>query len=142
MDGDSAAAYRYTEAKLTKFALEVIGVKKKQRYDLAYKMLSAVGLKNRINSLPESLSGGEQQRVAIARALVNRPHIILADEPTGNLDPDMSNAIFGLLVEAARCGATVVVATHNLELVEQLNRRTLVLDQGRVIGDFAKPAGA
>ena len=123
------------------FALEVIGVRKRDRFQLAFKMLSAVGLKERIHASPQALSGGEQQRVAIARALVNRPQLILADEPTGNLDPDMTNAIFGLLLEANRCGATVVVASHNLPLIEQINRRTLVLDRGRLIGDFEHPKG-
>ena len=123
------------------FALEVIGVKKRERFQLAFKMLSAVGLKERIYASPQALSGGEQQRVAIARALVNRPQLILADEPTGNLDPDMTIAVFNLLLEANRCGATVIVASHNLALIEEINRRTLVLDRGRLIGDFEHPKG-
>lgn len=118
------------------FALEVIGVSKRERLRRAFAMLSAVGLKERVNSLPLSLSGGEQQRVAIARALVNRPEIILADEPTGNLDPDMTNAVFRLLLEANRCGTTVLVASHNLALIEEMNKRTVVLDEGKIIGDF------
>lgn len=123
------------------FALEVIGVRKRERLQLAFKMLSAVGLKDRVEAYPQTLSGGEQQRVSIARALINRPQLILADEPTGNLDPDMTIAVFNLLLEANRCGATVIVASHNLALIEELNRRTLVLDKGRVIGDFARPRG-
>jgi cell division transport system ATP-binding protein len=123
------------------FALEVVGVSQKARFQLAYKMLSAVGLKNRIHALPMTLSGGEQQRVSIARALVGRPDLILADEPTGNLDPDLTHAIFALLLEANRCGATIIVASHNLPLIEALNRRTLVLDRGKIIGDFARPGG-
>jgi cell division transport system ATP-binding protein len=123
------------------FALEVIGVRKRERFQLAFKMLSAVGLKERIHALPPTLSGGEQQRVSIARALVNRPQLILADEPTGNLDPDMTIAVFNLLLEANRCGATVIVASHNLSLIEELNKRTLVLDRGRIIGDFEHPNG-
>jgi cell division transport system ATP-binding protein len=123
------------------FALEVVGVQKRERFQRAFKMLSAVGLKDRINSLPMTLSGGEQQRVSIARALVNTPSIILADEPTGNLDPDMTNIVFRLLVEANQCGATVLVASHNLALIEEMNRRTLVLDRGRLIGDFSRPRG-
>lgn len=123
------------------FALEVIGVKKKERFQLAYKMLSAVGLKDRIHALPPTLSGGEQQRVSIARALINRPQLILADEPTGNLDPDMTIAVFNLLLEANRCGATVIIASHNLSLIEEINKRTLVLDRGRLIGDFEHPKG-
>lgn len=123
------------------FALEVIGVRKRERLQLAFKLLSAVGLKDRINAYPPTLSGGEQQRVAIARALVNRPQLILADEPTGNLDPDMTTAVFNLLLEANRCGTTVLVASHNLALIEELNKRTIVLDHGRLIGDFSRPGG-
>ncbi|OVE80152.1 cell division ATP-binding protein FtsE [bacterium J17] len=123
------------------FALEVIGVQKRERNKLAYKMLAAVGLKDRVNAFPPMLSGGEQQRVSIARALVNRPRLILADEPTGNLDPDMTVVVFQLLLEANRCGATVLVASHNLGLIEEVNKRTLVLDKGRLIGDFAHPRG-
>jgi len=121
------------------FALEVIGVTKKARFELAARMLNSLGLKERLFAYPPTLSGGEQQRVSIARALVNRPAIILADEPTGNLDPDMSRAVFNLLLEANRCGATVVVASHNLSLIEDLNKRTLVLDKGRLLGDFENP---
>ena len=123
------------------FALEVTGVRKRERLQMAFKLLSAVGLKERIHALPQTLSGGEQQRVSIARALINRPQLILADEPTGNLDPDMTTAVFNLLLEANRCGTTVLVASHNLALIEELNRRTIVLDHGRLIGDFTKPRG-
>jgi cell division transport system ATP-binding protein len=123
------------------FALEVVGARKRERYALAFKLLAAVGLKDRIHSLPPTLSGGEQQRVAIARALIGRPELILADEPTGNLDPDMTNAVFNLLMEANRCGATILVASHNLALIEELNKRTIVLDHGKLIGDFASPRG-
>ncbi|MCC6953767.1 MAG: cell division ATP-binding protein FtsE [Deltaproteobacteria bacterium] len=123
------------------FSLEVCGVRRQERLKRAFQMLSAVGLKERANAYPQTLSGGEQQRVAIARALLNTPDLILADEPTGNLDPDISNAIFNLLLEANRCGATVIIASHNLALIEELNRRTLVLDHGRIIGDFARPKG-
>ena len=121
------------------FALEVIGIIREVRLELASKMLVALGLGDRLNALPRTLSGGEQQRVAIARALVNRPKLILADEPTGNLDPDMTAAVFNLLLEANRCGSTVLIASHNLTLIEEINRRTLVLDKGKLIGDFSKP---
>lgn len=121
------------------FALEVVGVKEQQRMELAYNFLVALGLKDRLQSYPRMLSGGEQQRVSIARALITRPKIILADEPTGNLDPDMTLSVFNLLLEANSCGATVIVASHNLALIEELNRRTLVLDRGQIIGDFLKP---
>jgi cell division transport system ATP-binding protein len=88
------------------------------------------------------LSGGEQQRVAIARALITKPRLLLADEPTGNLDPDMSKVVFDLLLEANSAGVTVVVATHNLAIIEELNRRTIVLDRGKIIGDFERPGGS
>jgi cell division transport system ATP-binding protein len=123
------------------FALEVMGVRKHDRSALAFEMLSALGLGDRAHSYPQMLSGGEQQRVSIARALVNSPLLILADEPTGNLDPDMTRAVFDLLLEANRCGTTVLVATHDLALIEEMNRRTLVLDQGRLVGDFQNPGG-
>lgn len=123
------------------FALEVIGVKEKERLEIAYNFLVALGLKDKANNFPRMLSGGEQQRVSIARALITRPKIILADEPTGNLDPDMTDSVFNLLLEANSCGATVIVASHNLTLIEELNKRTLVLDRGKVIGDFLKPRG-
>ena len=123
------------------FALEVVGVQKQERMQLAFRMLSAVGLKDRVNAFPQTLSGGEQQRVSIARALINRPQVILADEPTGNLDPDMTSSVFNLLLEANRCGSTVLVASHNLQLIEEINKRTIVLDHGRLIGDFEHPRG-
>lgn len=123
------------------FALEVIGIPRRERLQLAFAMLTAVGLKERIHAFPPTLSGGEQQRVAVARALVNKPQLILADEPTGNLDPDMTVAIFNLLLEANHCGATVFVASHNLPLIEEMNQRTLVLDRGKLIGDFVRPGG-
>jgi len=120
------------------FALEVLGVRKRERYQLAFNLLTAVGLKDKIKSYPRMLSGGEQQRVAIVRALMNRPQLVLADEPTGNLDPDMTAIVFNLLLEANRCGATVLVASHNLQLIEEMNKRTLVLDKGKLVGDFAQ----
>ncbi|MBP9837779.1 MAG: ATP-binding cassette domain-containing protein [Proteobacteria bacterium] len=123
------------------FVLEVVGVRKEQRLELSYKMLVALGLEERISALPRMLSGGEQQRVAIARALITRPKLILADEPTGNLDPDMTVTVFNLLLQANACGATVLVASHNLALIEELNKRTIVLDKGTLIGDFLRPKG-
>lgn len=123
------------------FALEVVGVRRKERLQAAFKLLSALGLKDRVNAFPQTLSGGEQQRVAIARALVGLPKIVLADEPTGNLDPDMTAAVFNLLLEANRLGTTVLVASHNLNLIEELNKRTLVLEKGKITGDFDSPRG-
>ncbi len=118
------------------FPLEIRGVRRSKMKEIALSILKFVGLDDRADSLPVTLSGGEQQRVAIARALVTKPKLILADEPTGNLDPAMSKTVLNLLLEAHRCGTTVIMATHNLPLIEELKLRTVVLDKGRVIGDF------
>jgi len=121
------------------FALEMQGVSVEERRRLSRQMLKAMGLDDRADAFPQTLSGGEQQRIAIARALVHKPRIVLADEPTGNLDRDMTNIVFDLLLEANAAGVTVVVATHNLSIIEELNLRTIVLDRGRIIGDFDTP---
>jgi len=121
------------------FGLEVLGVKARARYTSAMRLLEVLGLADRARSMPLALSGGEQQRVAIARALIHKPRLILADEPTGNLDPDMTKVVFDLLLEANAAGVTVLVATHNLAVIEELNLRTVVLDRGRIIGNFQKP---
>lgn len=123
------------------FGLEVRGVQTEARRELAKELLVAIGLGERLQALPQTLSGGEQQRVAIARALITQPRIILADEPTGNLDPEMTRIVFELLLEANSLGVTIIVATHNLAIVEELNRRTIVLDRGKIIGDFERPRG-
>ena len=95
-------------------------------------MLSQVGLHHRSNAFPDELSGGEQQRVAIARAFVNDPLIVLADEPTGNLDPDLSFEVMELFREMNTRGTTIVIATHDRELVKRVGRRTLALEHGRL----------
>ncbi len=120
------------------FGLEVQGYTQRERRVLAWKLLKSLGLADRAEASPLTLSGGEQQRVAIARALIHRPKIILADEPTGNLDKEMTWTIFDLLLEAHAAGCTIVVATHDLSIIEELNLRTIVLDRGRIIGDFEK----
>jgi cell division transport system ATP-binding protein len=99
----------------------------------AFQVLKWVGLQHRINAYPRDLSGGEQQRIAIARALVNDPALVLADEPTGNLDPDLSLEIMNLLREINAGGTTVLVATHDRELIRLVGRRTITLDSGRVV---------
>ena len=115
------------------FVLEVLGVPSGQQRRRAYQVLKWVGLQHRINAYPRDLSGGEQQRIAIARALVNDPALVLADEPTGNLDPDLSLEIMNLLREINGGGTTVLVATHDRELIRLVGRRTITLDQGRVV---------
>jgi len=115
------------------FVPEVLGVPVAQQRRRAFQVLKWVGLQHRINAFPTELSGGEQQRIAIARALVNEPALILADEPTGNLDPDLSLEIMNLLREVNAGGTTVLVATHDRELIRLVGRRTITLDQGRVV---------
>jgi cell division transport system ATP-binding protein len=123
------------------YGLEVLGVGVRERKRLSLLLLHAMGLQDRAEAYPVMLSGGEQQRVAIARALIRKPKLILADEPTGNLDQAMSRRVFDLLLEANAAGVTVVVATHNLSIIEELNKRTIVLDRGKIIGDFINAKG-
>ena len=101
-------------------------------------ILELVGLTHKAPSLPNELSGGEQQRVAVARAFVNRPLILLADEPTGNLDPTNSEGIMALLDRINRTGTTVLVATHDKVLVDRMRRRVIELDEGRLVRDQAR----
>jgi cell division transport system ATP-binding protein len=114
------------------FVLRVLGQPVEQQRRNTYQVLKWVGLQHRLNALPEELSGGEQQRVAIARALVNDPHIVLADEPTGNLDPDLSLEIMNLFRDMNARGTTVLVATHDRELIKWVGRRVIHLDQGHL----------
>jgi len=115
------------------FVPEVLGVPAANQRRRAFQVLKWVGLQHRMNSYPNDLSGGEQQRIAIARALVNDPVLLIADEPTGNLDPDLSLEIMNLLREINAGGTTVLVATHDRELIRLVGRRTITLDQGRVV---------
>src|SRR5262245_48901048 len=122
------------------FVLRVLGQPIEQQRRRTYQVLKWVGLQHRLNALPEELSGGEQQRVAIARALVNEPHIVLADEPTGNLDPDLSLEIMNLFREMNARGTTVLVATHDRELIRAVGHRVIHLEQGRIAGSPGAPA--
>lgn len=117
------------------FALEVIGKPVKIIKSQVPEVLRLVGLEDKANSYPDELSGGEQQRVSIARAFVNRPAIILADEPTGNLDPATSSDIMALLNKINRTGTTVLIATHDREMVDSMRKRVLALEEGTVIRD-------
>jgi len=116
------------------FALRVVGHPVDQQRRRTYQVLKWVGLQHRLNAFAQELSGGEQQRVAIARALVNEPHIVLADEPTGNLDPDLSLEIMNLFRDINARGTTVLVATHDRELIKWVGRRVIQLEHGQVTG--------
>jgi cell division transport system ATP-binding protein len=120
------------------FALEVIGVSKHVVKSQVPQMLDLVGLARKIDNLPHELSGGEQQRVCIARAFVNRPLILLADEPTGNLDPATSEGIMKLLDRINRTGTTVLMATHDQGIVDRMRRRVIELDRGTVVRDQSR----
>lgn len=118
------------------FAQKVIETPAKDIKKNVLKMLSMVGLLDKYKSNPKELSGGEQQRVAIARALVNRPKILLCDEPTGNLDVVTSDEIMKLLDFANKQGTTVLVVTHNLDIVQEMKKRTLTMSKGKIIKDI------
>jgi len=119
--------------------LEVLGWSKKDIGKKVYHILKQVGLEHKINSTPMRLSGGEQQRVALARALVNDPKILLADEPTGNLDEENKEHILNIFKEANIRGTTVVVATHDRRLIEHCHRRIVVLEKGLIVEDSNVP---
>jgi cell division transport system ATP-binding protein len=115
------------------FVPRVLGMPDSQQQRRTFQVLKWVGLQHRTSAYPLELSGGEQQRIAIARALVNDPMIILADEPTGNLDPDLSLEIMNLFREINARGTTVVVATHDRELIRRVGRRAVTLDHGHIV---------
>ncbi len=115
--------------------LEIVGASRTEIKKRVHEVLKMVRIEHRQSQRPAYLSGGEQQRVAIARALVNRPAILLADEPTGNLDEDLAMDIVGLLRNIQTAGTTVVVATHDRHLFEKISRRRLILEQGKIISD-------
>jgi len=121
------------------YVLNVAGVPRSQQRKKAYEALRSVGLNHKISAYPSALSGGEQQRVAIARAVVNEPALLLADEPTGNLDPDLAVEIMRLFREINARGTTVLVATHDRDLIERMQRRTVILERGHVVAG-AEPA--
>lgn len=121
---------RFTVFQNVAFVMRVLGVSPPVQQRKTFQMLKWVGLQHRINANPEELSGGEQQRIAIARALVNDPQLVLADEPTGNLDPDLSLEIMNMFREMNSRGTTVVVATHDRELIRRVGRRAITLEHG------------
>jgi cell division transport system ATP-binding protein len=127
-----------TVAENVGFALEVIGKSQRNIVRVVPEVLELVGLDGKANRMPTELSGGEQQRVAIARAFVNRPLVLLADEPTGNLDPDTSADIMMLLERINRTGTTVLMATHDNNIVDSMRRRVVELESGRIVRDQSR----
>jgi cell division transport system ATP-binding protein len=117
------------------FAMEVSGTRNKEIKRAVPKMLQLVGLSSKAGNMPEELSGGERQRVAIARALIRQPKILIADEPTGNLDPKNAWEIIELLLKINRFGTTVLLTTHNKEIVNALKRRVITINRGRIVKD-------
>ncbi len=119
------------------FAMHVVGASSKDIRKEVSKALSKVGLGHKARSMPSQLSGGEQQRVGLARALVNSPDLIIADEPTGNVDPNMSYEIVSLLTEINKKGTTILMVTHDHNLVRDFNHRVIMLDGGKIVADNA-----
>ena len=124
---------RFSVFQNVAFVMRALGVVPSIQQRKTFQVLKWVGLQHRMNAFPQELSGGEQQRVAIARALVNDPQLVLADEPTGNLDPDLSLEIMNLFREINARGTTVIVATHDRELIRRVGRRSVTLDHGRIM---------
>ena len=114
------------------FVLRILGVPAREQKRRAFAALKAVGLHHKMHAFPLQLSGGEQQRVAIARALMNEPMLLLADEPTGNLDPEMAQEIMRLFLEVNARGTTVLVATHDRDMIQRMGKRVIALEKGRV----------
>ncbi|WP_339318611.1 cell division ATP-binding protein FtsE [Paenibacillus sp. FSL R10-2734] len=129
---------RMTAYENIAFAMEVIEAPKKVIKKRVNEVLDLVGLKNKANREPSQLSGGEQQRIAIARAIVNNPSVIIADEPTGNLDPETSWGIMQLLDEINFRGTTIVMATHNRDIVNKMRKRVLAIENGNIVRDQAR----
>ena len=124
---------RMTVFENLSFILTILGLPPKEHKKRAYSALRAVSLHHKLNAYPLQLSGGEQQRVAIARALINDPLMLIADEPTGNLDPDLANDILQIFADANLRGSTVLLASHDRELIQRNSRRVIALDHGRIV---------
>lgn len=120
------------------FAMEVFGYEKGEIQKRVLEVLDLVGLKNKVRQYPDQLSGGEQQRVVIARAIVNKPKLLICDEPTGNLDPDTSMEIMKVLENINNLGTTIIMATHDREIVDKMKKRVILIEDGRLKKDFEK----
>lgn len=120
------------------FALEVFGIPKSEIHSKVIKALELVGLKHKAKNYPTELSGGEQQRVAIARAIINGPKLLICDEPTGNLDENTSMEIMSVLDAINQMGTTIIMVTHDTEIVNRMKKRVILLDSGRIVKDYEK----
>ena len=129
---------RLTVYENVAFALEILGLPNEEIRNKTLKALEQVGLKNKSKNYPNELSGGEQQRVAIARAIVNEPKLLLCDEPTGNLDPETSWEIMQVLDEINKLGTTIIMATHDKEMVNRMKKRVILIEAGRLKEDYEK----
>lgn len=118
------------------FALSALGMPKTEIHDKVIKSLDLVGLKNKAKNYPSQLSGGEQQRIAIARAIVNGPKILICDEPTGNLDDKISMEIMSVIEEINKLGTTIIMVTHNRDIVNTMKKRVILMDAGRILKDY------
>ena len=120
------------------FALEILGLPSKEIQSKTLEALEQVGLKNKSKNYPDQLSGGEQQRVAIARAIVNNPKLLLCDEPTGNLDPETSWEVMQVLEKINNNGTTIIMATHDKEMVNRMKKRVILIEAGKIKKDYEK----
>ena len=120
------------------FAMEVFAVDKKKIQKRVMEVLELVGLKGKVRQYPNQLSGGEQQRLCIARAIVNNPKLLICDEPTGNLDPDTSMGIMKVLDDINKMGTTIVMTTHNRDIVNKMQKRVIVLEEGKIVKDYER----
>lgn len=133
---DFKLLYKKTVYENVAFALEIFGTPKDEIHTKVLKALDLVGLKHKAKNYPTELSGGEQQRVAIARSIVNGPKLLICDEPTGNLDEETSMEIMKVLEEINKIGTTIIMVTHDTEIVNRMKKRVIVLDSGRVLKDY------
>ena len=129
---------RLTVYENVAFAMEVFGYDKKKIHRRVMEVLELVGLKGKVRQYPDQLSGGEQQRVVIARAIVNNPKLLICDEPTGNLDPDTSMGIMRVLEDINKMGTTIVMTTHNRDIVNTMKKRVIVLNEGKRVQDYER----
>ena len=120
------------------FAMEVFGCDKNEIQKRVMQVLDLVGLKHKVRQYPNQLSGGEQQRVVIARAIVNKPKLLICDEPTGNLDPDTSMEIMKVLDNINRMGTTIIMATHDRDIVNRMQKRVIVIEEGKLVKDYER----